>query len=127
MNPKTACNDYSAALRQRIDEVDIFPFIGAYDAFSGRLIAQHFDGVFCSGYGLSASQYGLADAGYITSSDVVDYVTRMRSVLDSQHILVDIDDGFGGLDVAINVTRRLEQVGASAIMMEDQSRPVKFQ
>jgi 2-methylisocitrate lyase-like PEP mutase family enzyme len=117
--------DHSESLRARIRQGVALALPGAYDVFSARLIAQKYDGVFCSGYGLSASMYGLPDAGYITSSDVIAYVARMRAVLESHHLLVDIDDGFGDPNVANNVVRRLETAGASAVMMEDQKRPKK--
>jgi 2-methylisocitrate lyase-like PEP mutase family enzyme len=46
-------------------------------------------------------------------------------VLPETHIFVDIDDGFGGEKAATNVVMRLEHVGASAVILEDQKRPKK--
>lgn len=112
-------------LRDRLSGGDILALPGVYDVFSATLVGAHFDAVFCSGYGLSASHYGLPDAGYISASDVVSYAGRVRAVLPATHILVDIDDGFGDPDVACDVIRRLELANASAVMMEDQKRPKK--
>ncbi len=99
--------------------------IGVYDVFSATLASQKFEAIFCSGYGFSASYYGLPDNGYIAWTDLVDYVTRIRAIIPNTHILVDIDDGFGDENIAVNIVKRLEIAGASAIMMEDQKRPKK--
>ena len=112
-------------LRQRLAEGRILPAIGVYDIFSATLAAQHAEAVFCSGYGFSASFYGLPDEGFITWTDMLHYVERMRTVLPDTHIVVDIDDGYGDAAVAANVVRRLEAAGASAVIFEDQKRPKK--
>lgn len=112
-------------LRERLSGGKILAVPGVYDVFSATLVGSHFDAVFCSGYGLSASYYGLPDAGYISASDVISNAGRVRAVLPATHILVDIDDGFGGADVACDVIKRLELANASAVMMEDQRRPKK--
>jgi 2-methylisocitrate lyase-like PEP mutase family enzyme len=100
-------------------------FVGAYDTFSASLIAKYVDTIFLSGYGFTASHYGLPDEGYIAWSDIVDYAARVRHILPKSHILVDIDDGYGDARNLVNAVRRLEQVGVSAIMLEDQKRPKK--
>ena len=96
-----------------------------YDVFSASLASNYFEGVFCSGYGFTASQYGLPDNGHMAWSDLINYVLRMRTILPDNPILVDIDDGFGDKNIASDVIRRLEIVGASSVMMEDQKRPKK--
>jgi 2-methylisocitrate lyase-like PEP mutase family enzyme len=98
-------------------------FIGVYDVFSASIAAKYVDTIFLSGYGFSASHYGLPDEGYIAWSDLVSYAARVRHVLPDAHILVDIDDGYGDAKNLINAVRRLEQAGASAVMLEDQKRP----
>ena len=115
----------SDSMRQRLKKDKILPLIGVYDVFSATLVSNYFEGVFCSGYGFTASQYGLPDNGHMTWSDLVNYVLRMRIVLPDNPILVDIDDGFGDKNIASDVIRRLEIAGASAVMMEDQKRPKK--
>jgi 2-methylisocitrate lyase-like PEP mutase family enzyme len=46
-----------------------------------------------SGFGFSASFYGLPDIGFIAWSDMVEWVRRIRTILPDHHIVVDIDDG----------------------------------
>jgi 2-methylisocitrate lyase-like PEP mutase family enzyme len=112
-------------LRSRLETNNILPLIGIYDVFSAALVAKKFEAIFCSGYGFAASYYGLPDEGYITWTDMVAYVERIRAVLPSTHIVVDIDDGYGDPNIAANIACRLERVGASAVILEDQRRPKK--
>jgi 2-methylisocitrate lyase-like PEP mutase family enzyme len=111
------------AFRRRLQSQKLLCLIGVYDVFSARIAAQRFEGVFCSGYSYAASAYGLPDIGYVTWRDIADFSTRIRHVLPSTHILVDVDDGFGDEVVASNTVRVLELNGLSAVMMEDQKRP----
>jgi 2-methylisocitrate lyase-like PEP mutase family enzyme len=99
--------------------------MGIYDVFSASIASRYFDAVFLSGYGFTASHYGLPDEGYVTWNDIVDFTARVRAILRSAHIIVDIDDGYGDEKISMNVVRRLEQAGASAVILEDQKRPKK--
>jgi 2-methylisocitrate lyase-like PEP mutase family enzyme len=111
------------AFRSRLDSDKLLCLIGVYDVFSARLAAERFEGVFCSGYSYAASAYGLPDIGYVNWRDITDFSTKIRHVLPSTHILVDVDDGFGDEIVASQTIRSLELNGLSAVMMEDQKRP----
>ncbi|MGH8251767.1 MAG: isocitrate lyase/PEP mutase family protein [Steroidobacteraceae bacterium] len=110
-------------MRAAVDEREIMPFIGVYDVFSASLAARQFDALFLSGFGFAASHYGLPDVGFITWSEMVYYVQRIRTVLPDHHILVDIDDGYCDVEVACHVVSILETSGASGVVLEDQERP----
>lgn len=110
-------------LRAAVLERDILPFIGTYDVFSAALAGRHFDALFISGFGFAASHYGLPDTGFITWSEIVYYVQRIRTVLPQHHLLVDIDDGYCDPEVACHVVSILEASGASGVVLEDQKRP----
>lgn len=99
------------------------PFLGVYDVFSASLAARHSDALFLSGFGFAASHYGLPDVGFITWTDILDFVRRLRTVLPLHHLLVDIDDGYGDPAVACHVVSELERAGASGVVLEDQKRP----
>lgn len=117
--------NFGTNLRQTLQERKIIPFIGVYDLFSASLAAQHYDALFLSGFGFAASYYGLPDIGFVAWPDVVAYVQRIRTILPQHHLLVDIDDGYCDPEVACHVVSLLENVGASAVVMEDQKRPRK--
>ena len=115
--------NYGSSLREALEEKEIIPFIGIYDAFSAAISARHFDGTFVSGFSFAASFYGMPDIGLISWSDIVALVQRIRTILPQQHILVDIDDGYADIEVACHVVSLLESMGASGIILEDQKRP----
>jgi 2-methylisocitrate lyase-like PEP mutase family enzyme len=110
-------------LRDEMSLRDIICFMGVYDVFSAAQAARHFDGIFVSGFSFAASYYGLPDIGFICWSDIVAFVQRLRLMLPTHHIVVDIDDGYGDPEIAAHVVTALEQVGASAVILEDQKRP----
>jgi len=112
--------------KQEVEQsTEPIPLIGVYDLFSATIASKHFNGFFLSGFGFAASFYGLPDIGFIAWPDIVAWVIRMRTVFPTQHLVIDIDDGYCDIEVACHVTALLENAGASAIVMEDQKRPRK--
>ena len=114
---------HGTRLREAVRSRDITPLIGVYDVFSATVAARYYDGIFVSGFGFAASHYGLPDIGFITWTDMLAFVERLRCVLPWHHMLVDIDDGYCDTEVACHVVSRLEQLGASGVVLEDQKRP----
>ncbi|MFD4556343.1 oxaloacetate decarboxylase [Streptomyces sp. NPDC058469] len=114
---------HGSALRSAIATARTTPLIGVYDMYSASIAAQHYNGFFVSGFGFAASYYGLPDIGFIAWPDIVAFTERLRWAFPRHHLLVDIDDGYGDPEVACHVVRRLEQAGASGVILEDQKRP----
>jgi 2-methylisocitrate lyase-like PEP mutase family enzyme len=114
---------YGEALRAAVRSDGVTPLIGVFDMFSASVAAQHYDGLFVSGFGFAASHYGLPDIGFIAWPDMVDFVQRLRLAFPGRHLLVDIDDGYVDPEVACHVVQHLERIGASGVMLEDQKRP----
>jgi 2-methylisocitrate lyase-like PEP mutase family enzyme len=116
-------HSYGEKLRWEMGKGEQIAFMGVYDIFSATLAAKYSDNIFISGFGFAASYYGLPDIGFISWSDMVQFVQRVRTVLPEHHLLVDIDDGYGDTEVACHVVSLLERIGVSAVMLEDQQRP----
>ncbi|MET8167723.1 isocitrate lyase/PEP mutase family protein [Streptomyces sp. NPDC005329] len=114
---------YGNKLRERITDPGTTPLIGVYDMYSASIAAEHYDGMFVSGFGFAASHYGLPDIGFIAWPDMVAFVQRLRGAFPRQHLLVDIDDGYVDPEVACHVVEGLERIGASGVILEDQKRP----
>ncbi|MFI5768701.1 oxaloacetate decarboxylase [Streptomyces sp. NPDC051658] len=114
---------YGTALREEVRSPGTTPLIGIYDMYSASVVARHYDGFFVSGFGFAASHYGLPDIGFIAWPDMVAFVERLRLAFPSHHLLVDIDDGYVDPEVACHVVQRLERIGASGVILEDQKRP----
>jgi 2-methylisocitrate lyase-like PEP mutase family enzyme len=109
--------------RQTLAEREIMPFVGVHDAFSAAIAGRYSDSLFISGFGFAASHYGLPDIGFIAWSDLVAFVQRVRTILPHHYLLVDIDDGYVDVEVACHVASLLENMGADAVILEDQKRP----
>ena len=101
-------------LRGRIQGTEILPVIGIYDVFSASLAARQFDALFVSSFGFAASHYGLPDIGFVTWTDIVDFVRRLVSIVPQSHLIVDIDNGFCDTAVACHVATLLEEDGSLA-------------
>ncbi|MEW1698808.1 isocitrate lyase/PEP mutase family protein [Streptomyces sp. NPDC093249] len=119
----TRHESYGTKLRERIAAPGTTPLIGVFDMYSASVAADHYDGMFVSGFGFSASYYGLPDVGFIAWPDMIGFVQRLRGAFPKQHLLVDIDDGYVDPEVACHVVEGLERIGASGVILEDQKRP----
>jgi len=77
-----------------------------------------------TGYGVSASYLGVADAGLVTYRDMVE---RARTIADGTCVplIADADTGFGGLINVRQTVRGYEAAGVQAIQIEDQEMPKK--
>ncbi|SED82583.1 oxaloacetate decarboxylase [Streptomyces sp. TLI_105] len=114
---------YGNKLREAVAAPGTTPLIGVYDMYSASVAADHYDGMFVSGFGFAASYYGLPDIGFIAWPDMVGFVQRLRGAFPRHHLLVDIDDGYVDPEVACHVVEGLERIGASGVILEDQKRP----
>lgn len=100
-------------------------FIGVYDVFSSMIVSKQHPDLFLSGLCYTASHYGLPDIGFLTWEDILSQSQQIVSRCPGTNLLVDIDDGFGGAEIAGHVTRELEKSGAFGVVLEDQKRPKK--
>lgn len=110
-------------LKQTMATENVVPFIGVYDVFSASLAGKQFNNLFVSGFSFAASHYGLPDVGFITWTDILNFVQRLNTVLPTHNLLVDIDDGYCDPEVACHVVSVLEKAGAAGVVLEDQKRP----
>lgn len=111
------------ALRQRITNGPTFWFGGAQDALSALLVEQSdFDGIFSTGFGISAALLGQPDMELYTLSENVAVVNRMANVV-RKPIFVDADTGYGSVLNVGRAVREFEKAGAAALQLEDQVSP----
>ncbi len=82
------------------------------------------DIVYASGYWLTASAYGLPDAGIATFTQMLDRVATLVKTSNGA-VMADADTGFGGLLNVHHTVRGYEEAGVTAIQMEDQEFPKK--
>ncbi|HSG75760.1 MAG TPA: isocitrate lyase/PEP mutase family protein [Burkholderiales bacterium] len=98
---------------------------GVFEMLSARIADRlGFKALYMTGYGISASHLGLADAGLVTYRDMVE---RARTIAQgtATPLIADADTGFGGLLNVRETVRGYEAAGVQAIQIEDQAIPKK--
>jgi len=96
---------------------------GVYDAL-GAKIAQKvgFEAMFQTGYGTSATLFGMPDYGFIGATETVDNARRICRAV-SVPVIVDSDTGYGNALSVWKLVKELESAGAAGIFLEDQRWP----
>ena len=98
---------------------------GVFEMLSAKIAdGMGFKALYMTGYGISASHLGLADAGLVTYRDMVE---RARTIAGGTKtpLIADADTGFGGLLNVRETVRGYEAAGVQAIQIEDQETPKK--
>jgi 2-methylisocitrate lyase-like PEP mutase family enzyme len=98
---------------------------GIQDMITATIAAEiGFDAVYGTGYWLTASAYGLPDAGIVSVTQMTD---RMATLVARSRapVIADADTGFGGLLNVHHAVQAYERAGVTAIQIEDQVFPKK--
>ncbi|MES2033043.1 MAG: isocitrate lyase/PEP mutase family protein [Pseudomonadota bacterium] len=112
-------------IRQKLDRGEFFVAPGVQDMITAAICRKvGFEVVYGTGYWLTASAYGLPDAGIATYTQMVD---RMGTLVRSSDgaVIADADTGYGGLLNVHHTVRGYEAAGVTAIQLEDQEFPKK--
>lgn len=83
-----------------------------------------FDIVYGTGYWLTASAYGLPDAGIASYTQMLDRMATLTRTSKAA-VIADADTGYGGLLNVHHTVKGYEAAGVSAIQLEDQEFPKK--
>ncbi len=98
---------------------------GVFDMMAVHLANRiEFDAVYASGYWLTASYLGIADAGIATYTNMLDRVSRVCE-LSTAPVIADADTGYGGLLNLHHTVKGYEKAGVSGFQFEDQVFPKK--
>lgn len=96
---------------------------GVYDAIGAKIAEKvGFEAMFQTGYGTSATLFGMPDYGFIGATETLDNARRICSAV-SVPVIVDSDTGYGNALSVWKLVRELESAGASGIFLEDQRWP----
>jgi phosphoenolpyruvate phosphomutase len=97
--------------------------VGAHDAMTAQLIEMHgFDAVWVSGFGVSTMTYALPDMNLVTMAETLEAALRIDAAT-SLPVIVDCDNGYGGLSNVVRTVRDFERAGIAAICVEDNTFP----
>lgn len=96
---------------------------GVYDAIGAKIAEKvGFEAMFQTGYGTSATLFGMPDFGFIGATETVDNARRICRAV-SIPVIVDADTGYGNALSVWKLVQELEASGASGIFLEDQRWP----
>ena len=110
-------------LRERLAAGEFVVAPGIQDMITAVVARElGFEVVYGSGYWLTASAYGLPDAGIVSVTQMTD---RMATLVKASQatVIADADTGFGGLLNVHHTVRAYEAAGVAAIQLEDQEFP----
>jgi phosphoenolpyruvate phosphomutase len=109
-------------LRQLLTAPDLAFLMEAHSGLSARIVEQAgFEGVWGSGLTISAA-FGVRDNNELSWSQVVDHVAFMTEAT-SVPLLLDGDTGYGNFNNMRRLVRKLEQIGAAGVTIEDKLFP----
>ena len=96
---------------------------GVYDAI-GAKIAQKvgFEAMFQTGYGTSATLFGMPDYGFIGATETIENARRICRAV-TVPVIVDSDTGYGNALSVWKLVNELQAAGAAGIFLEDQKWP----
>ncbi len=112
----------AAVLRELLAQPGIIRLVGAHNGLTARLVElEGFQGVWASSLEVSAS-HAVPDANILTMTE---YVDAARDMNDSVAIpvVVDADQGYGGVSQVARLVRMLESAGIAGVAIEDKSFP----
>jgi 2,3-dimethylmalate lyase len=96
---------------------------GVYDAIGAKIAEKvGFQAMFQTGYGTSATLFGMPDYGFIGATETIDNARRICRAV-SVPVIVDSDTGYGNALSVWKLVRELEAAGASGMFLEDQRWP----
>jgi 2-methylisocitrate lyase-like PEP mutase family enzyme len=114
------------SLREKLKHGEFFFAPGIQDMITAVIAREiGFDAFYATGFWLTASAYGLPDAGIATYSQMVDRVQTLVRCAGDTPVIADADTGYGGLLNVRHTVRGYESAGAAAIQIEDQEFPKK--
>jgi 2-methylisocitrate lyase-like PEP mutase family enzyme len=95
----------------------------AHDALTARLVQRAgFDAYSIGGFALVGARYGVPDIGLVGLAEMSAGVRDIMAACDLP-VMVDGDDGYGDVKNVSRTIRTYEQLGVSAIFIEDQVAP----
>src|SRR5216110_671493 len=113
----------TTVLKRLITRPEIAFLMEAHSGLSARIVEEAgFEGIWGSGLTMSAS-FGVRDNNELAWSQVVEHVGFMADAAGGIPVLVDGDTGYGNFNNMRRLVRKLEQVGAAGVTIEDKLFP----
>lgn len=115
----------NSIFRRKLDSGRFFVVPGIQDMIAAVIANKvGFDMVYGTGYWLTASAWGLPDAGIATYTEMRNRMETLARTSNAA-VIADGDTGYGGLLNVHHTVRGYEAAGVTAIQIEDQEFPKK--
>ncbi len=115
----------SPIFREKLETKQFFAVPGIQDMIAAVIANKvGFDIVYGTGYWLTASAWGLPDAGIATYTEMHNRMATLVKTSDAA-VIADGDTGYGGLLNVHHTVRGYEAAGVTSIQLEDQEFPKK--
>ena len=112
-------------LRKKLATGKFFVVPGVQDMIAAVIADKvGFDIIYGTGYWLTASAYGLPDAGIASYTQMLDRMATLARTSKAA-LIADADTGYGGLLNVHHTVRGYEAAGITAVQLEDQEFPKK--
>jgi 2-methylisocitrate lyase-like PEP mutase family enzyme len=112
-------------IRQKLERKEFIVAPGCQDMIAAAICRKvGFEVVYGTGYWLTASAFGLPDAGIATYTQMLDRMATLAKSSDGA-LIADADTGYGGLLNVHHTVKGYEAAGVTAIQIEDQEFPKK--
>jgi phosphoenolpyruvate phosphomutase len=112
-----------AVLRDGLDSPTPVVTVGAHDAMTAQLIeSRGFDAVWVSGFGVSTMAHAIPDLNLSTMTETLAAATAIDGATRLP-VIVDCDNGFGGLSNVVRTVVEFERAGIAAVCVEDNTFP----
>jgi 2-methylisocitrate lyase-like PEP mutase family enzyme len=99
--------------------------IGAYDAFSARIVEKAgFDAVYVGSYATEAATLGKPDLALMSKTDRLAIARNIVKAVDIP-VIVDAEEGYGNAISVMDTVRDFEDTGAAGIHLDDEALPSK--
>lgn len=109
--------------RQLAQDPEILLLPCAHDCLSAKVIQNAgFKAMAAAGYGAAGSRLGRPDIGLMTSTELREHYRGICQAVEIP-VLVDMDTGYGDVNNVVQTLRGLEDAGAAAVFIEDQTFP----
>jgi phosphoenolpyruvate phosphomutase len=109
-------------LKEKMKERKLMKIVGAHNGLTAKLVEEAgFDGVWASGFEISTS-HAVPDANILTMTDYLHAAEDMVSTV-TVPVIADCDTGYGNSNNVMQMVRRYEAAGVSAVCIEDKRFP----
>ena len=115
----------TAQLSKGMESGNTVVAIGAYDAFSARIVQKAgFDAVYVGSYATEAASLGKPDLALMSKTDRLAIARNIVKAVDVP-VIVDAEEGYGNAISVMDTVRDFEDTGAAGIHLDDEALPSK--